>query len=106
MISNFSTPQGPSSAEIDAIVAALYSLLAASANTLGACVPASDLGAGWIQSSTEATVLSAVLGVGLTQPATPGCTSPWGAGVVEQVRGCKAAGMARQYFMRCIELHA
>ena len=95
------SPQGPTTAEIDAIVAALYGLLAASANTLGACVPSSDLGTGWIQSSTEATVLSALLGVGLTQPATPGCTSLWGAAVVEQVRGMEAPGIMAVFHVRC-----
>ena len=78
--------QDPSSADIDAIVASLYSLLASSANPLGACAPESALGVGWIQASTKVTVLSAVSGVGMTQPVTP-CNSEWGATVVQQVRG-------------------
>ena len=80
--------QDPSASEIDAIVASLYHLLASSANPLGACSPASALGAGWIQSTTQAAVLSAVSGVGMTQPVTP-CDSEWGAAVVEQVCGGK-----------------
>ena len=80
--------QDPSSAEIDAIVASLYALLASGANPLGACAPESALGAGWIQASTEVSVLSAVSGVGLTQSVTP-CDSEWGAAVAQQVRGKK-----------------
>ena len=67
-------------------MSSLYSLLAAGANPLGACAPGSALGVGWIQASTKVTVLSAVSGVGMTQPVTP-CTSEWGAAVAHQVRG-------------------
>ena len=51
-------------------MASLYKLLASSANPLGACAPESALGVGWIQATTEVTVLSAVSGAGTTQPVT------------------------------------
>ena len=71
------------------MVASLYGLLASSANVLGACAPPSALGTGWIQSTTEVAMLSAVSGAGTTQPVTS-CDSEWGATVVEQV--CKGQG--------------
>ena len=79
------TLQDPSSDDIDSMVASLYRLLASSANVLGACTPPSALGAGWIQSTTEVAVLSAVSGAGTTQPVTS-CDSEWGAAVAAQVR--------------------
>ena len=78
------TLQDPSSADINATVAGLFDLLSSSANVLGACAPASALGIGWIQPTTEVAMLSAVSGMGMTQPVTS-CDSEWGAAVVEQV---------------------
>ena len=83
------TLQDPSSSDIDSMVASLYRLLASSANVLGACTPPSALGAGWIQSTTEVAMLSAVSGAGTTQPVTS-CDSEWGAAVAAQVRGAGA----------------
>ena len=70
-------------------MAILYSLLASSSvRALGACVPASAGGAGWIHSDTEVVVLSAANEGGLDQPVMPaGCTTEWGVAVAEQVRG-------------------
>ena len=85
MILHPPTLQDPSSDDIDSMVASLYRLLASSANVLGACTPPSALGAGWIQSTTEVAVLSAVSGAGTTQPVTS-CDSEWGAAVAAQVR--------------------
>ena len=63
----------------------LYNLLASNYSGLGACIPASAIGTGWIQSTTDVAVLSAVSGTGgATQPVTA-CDSEWGAAVADQV---------------------